>query len=303
MDEKFLQELYRGCIDPWGDVPEEFMTRPDPERDYLGDSWDKGEPFNHDWPIRDWIKFEMEHELIRYSELDWQVFKQVVDDLMADDYLHTFDNIVKFCVIPKVKKYPLVQQYNFSYEPHLREYAEKVFYFLRYIDGHLFNVTELGEFKNGEFRYFIKDHQKDRLKVLREIIQEVEADKTQQETLNIAYKLVYEHNEIRIKGAKKSLHKLTDNSQGQKLFEELWEHKGSKILKDGLVAKGVRISRAFNDLIKDMKFVNSYGNLFVPEKSQDSAILYDTITHTQLKEADLEYLSPDVLTELMQKKT
>lgn len=303
MDENYLQELYQGCIDPWGDVPEEFRHSEETEFDHLSSSWDKGEPFNHDWPIREWIKFQMEHDLIKASVLDWEIFKQVIDDLLADDHLRAIENIIKFCVVPKVKKYPTIQQYNFSYEPHLKDYVDKVFEWLRYIDGHLFRITELGEFKNGEFKFIIKDHQKERLQTLKDIIQAVEEDHQRHEEQDIAYELAYQHNEIRIKGSKKPLHKLTDNSQGQKLFEELWEHKGSQVLKEGLIAKGVKINRAFNDLLKDMKFVNSYGNLFVPDKSQDSATLYHIITHTQLKEAKLDYLSPDALTELMQKKT
>lgn len=296
MDEDYLQEHYQACINPWEDVPEEFMSKRDAEKDDLSRAWDHGEPFNYDWPIRDWIKFQMEHDLIKASVLDWEIFKQVIDDLLADDHLRAFEGAIKFCVIPKVKKYPTIQQYNFSYELHLKDYVDKVFEWLRYVDGHLFRIIELGEFKNGEFQFILKDHQKERLQTLKNIIKDVEEDHERHEKLDIAYELNYRHGNITIKGASTTLHKTDSGSAANFLFKALFAADNRQVHRNDIEEP---ITRPFREILTDMKFKGPYGKLFVPEKGADSAILNKTVTNKELREAGLEKLNPEELTQKM----
>lgn len=304
MEEAFLQNLYRKCLNPYSDIPDEFINKSDTDFDQLNLCWTDGIPFTGDWQVEDWIRFQMEHDMITTSELDWQIFKQVIDDLLLSDNLKGFEGVIKFSVIPKVKKYPAIINYNFSYEPHLRDYTEKVFDWLRYLNGHLFSIKELGEFENGEFQFILKGHQKERLQALKNIITEVEKDNEQHEQLDIAYELDYKYNEILIKGASDYVHKLNDGYPTQILFEQMWEHPNEKITLQELRAQGIDLgtSRKFNDLLKDTKLIGKYGLLFI-KKNQDSAVLNKVITHTMLKEKGLEYLSPNELVKLLKKKT
>lgn len=304
MDEKFWQDIYEKNITPWeyhikNGVPEEFFPKVDDKKDKLENSWKSNSDYQSGMKMKEWITLMLEHRRSNTSELSWDILKQTIDDLL-DAYKEP--DIILFSIIPRIKKYSSIKDYNFAHERHVKRYAEIVFEWLSFVDSYLFSIKELGEFKDGEFTFLLKDKNKERLKLLKSIINSVDVDFQRSEEQGIAYELILKDNEIRIKYAEKPLHTTEYDSPSEILFRELYNKPNTKIRRKDLEKKKIKVNGKFNSLIKDMKLVGEYGRLFVPSKSQDSAILITEIKHKKLEEKGLEYLYPDDLVKLLRKE-
>ncbi|MDH3324983.1 MAG: hypothetical protein OEL89_05060, partial [Candidatus Peregrinibacteria bacterium] len=293
--------LYQEFLDSFKDLdtPEEFRKEAIDPSKKVDDRWEFG--IDGGLSIDEYLEVYLESNF-NEPPLLWEIMKQVVDDLLEPHFEKPL--CVAFHVIPRLKRYPLIQQYNFEYPEHQKTYAQMVFKCLKLIQNNVFDFISLETFENGEIKFFLSDVAEQRLKTLKKIIEDLEEYFKHSKEEGIAYELSYKPSgEIRIRGAKEKICKPDDNSPAQQLFNYLYENPDREITNKETRDNKLEITRPFNDLIKDLYLVSEYGKLFVPKKGKDFAILKTKITYQDLKDAGLEKISPDELVTKLKKKS